>query len=288
MTAAAQHAHDDHDGPDPAAALRAGPDAERPRFPGAAESAPVRTYCQVCALSSDAKPLLKIEPKAESLFDTLLDRGLYFDAIRVAARCMHPWRALEWAREGVGELRPPEAGSADEERLATIDAWMDKPSEAERRVLMDRAREEEFESVACWVMASAGWTYGSIAPEHIGVAVPPPDGLAGKAAATALILAAQQDAADRRLKSADAATLQLLERGLEFAQMDAPDPWPPIDEEQPEEEEITPVDSLATPIGEAVVRPGAAPTTVERPQRPAIPRPKPGPDEGGWAPKALR
>ncbi|MEO0482451.1 MAG: hypothetical protein AAF138_02415 [Planctomycetota bacterium] len=288
MSAAAHHNQAHAEGPDPASALRAKPDAERPRFIGPAETAAVKSYCGVCAFSSAAKPLIKIEPQVESLFDTLLDRGHYFDAIRLAARCMHPWRALEWAREGVAELLPPEEGSPDEERFAAIDTWIEKPSEAERRKLMDRAREEEFESPACWVMASAGWTYGSIAPEHIGVAVPPPDGLAGKAAATALILAAQQDAAERKAKTADPAALRLLERGLEYAQMESPDPWPPIDEDAPEEEEaLTPLDTLATPVGEAVVRPSTAPQPVERPQRPEIPRPKPSQGDAGWAPEAL-
>lgn len=258
--------------------------APLPRLPHAPADAKPRDYAKTVAFSAAAKPLAKTAATSEELLDVLIDRGHYLDAIRLTARATHPWRCVEWALEALRQEAPPEPGSDDDERLALVEQFLDKPSDAARVELMDRARQDEYESPACWVMAAAGWSYGSIAPQHLGVVIPPPEGLCAKTSATAITLVAQA-----KPKLVGVTAPRLLALGLDYARMDPPEPWPPEDEPPPPEdpeERKRKVGSLAKPTGEAVVT-KRVDTTPTRPAPPPIRPTGPARDDGDWAPKPL-
>ncbi|MEL7472088.1 MAG: hypothetical protein AAGK04_02135 [Planctomycetota bacterium] len=257
-----------------------------PRLPRVPEGADLREYTAIASLSREAKLLLPTHRDAESLLETLLDKGLYLDAIRLVARATHPQRSVEWALEDVrlhGDIEP---GSDDDVRLAEVEQWLEKPNEDGRQSMMDRARAEGYPCAGSMVMGAVGWAYGSLGPKDLGVIVPPPDGLASKSAANALIVTAT-----RRPKLIGVIAPKMIRRGLEHAQMEEPEPWPPEDEvpEMEPEDGRPELPTLSKATAPAVITGPRQAEAYKPPAPPIRPATKPGeqPDQGGWAPKPL-
>lgn len=241
-----------------------------------------RPFCEPVDLSDEAKELLADLMTVEQFLGAMIAAKHFLDAIRLVARAIAPIQAVAWAHECVGEVLPPEKGSPDDELFRLTEDWLAEPDEKLRRGAMDKAAEVGYDGAAAWVVAAIGWSGGSIAP-ITAPPVDPPDGLGGRAASGAIIIAAVVDI-DTIVKT----SRRFLDRGLEIAaerpaKPVVPGPEPeaePMPEDKPAE-----IRSLSRSIGEPT-----APAQYEVQRKPPPPpfRPKPPDDPGsGWAPKPL-
>jgi hypothetical protein len=134
-------------------------------------------------LSDDAKSKLHADATPSAFMRELVSAGLLVDAVKYLAQAIGPERAISWSLACVKELRAerfPESAPA----LAAFDAWVNDPSDANRRAAAEVAGKGPEKSLGLAIFFSGG----SIAPPDVN-AIPPPPRLAEKLAAGAIMLA---------------------------------------------------------------------------------------------------
>ncbi|AMV28387.1 hypothetical protein VT84_28545 [Gemmata sp. SH-PL17] len=144
------------------------------------------------ALSEPAKALINPAHTPRQFFDVLAAQPeLAEDAIRFLAAALPKRESVWWALGCVRAAFPkpvPEVTRA----IATADAWVKEPTEANRRACGDAASAANYGTAPGCLAASAFWSGGSLAPPHLAV-VPPRDDLTATAVAAAILLAATVD-----------------------------------------------------------------------------------------------
>jgi hypothetical protein len=137
---------------------------------------------------------------ADAYFARLVDEGRLEEATRFVAAWLGPRRAVWWATLCVwNALRsaPPEDGATSAAAIDAAVAWVVDPTESNRRAAQAAAELVGFATPAGAAATAAFWSEGSISlpgqPE-----VPPPLGVAAKAAANAVLMAAAAPAAAQR------------------------------------------------------------------------------------------
>lgn len=197
-------------------------------------------------LSDPSIELLEDGMTVEPYLLAVREAGEVLDAIRVLACVLPPAVAVDWCRATVLEAYPDGSSKHAAGLMATVDAWVADPEDdGLRRAAMEAAEASEYTGPESWVAAAVGWSGGSIAPPHVEM-VPPPPGLAGRAAGGAIVMAVVRDPA-KTIPTAEAA----LEVGLALA-AEVPMPVPAREGESGAAEAPVEIRSLNRPVGEAV------------------------------------
>ncbi|MEC4750123.1 hypothetical protein [Methylomicrobium sp. Wu6] len=145
--------------------------------------------CRDIELDPQAIRCLESDPAPVEFLNALLERQLYPDAVRFLARALPKREATWWAcictRGMMGQGTPPASLNA----LEAAEQWVYKPTEANRRLADAAAQATSFDGPASWAAMAAFWSDGSMAPENASPVIPP-ENLASKAVAGAVMLAA--------------------------------------------------------------------------------------------------
>src|SRR5579883_1307670 len=141
---------------------------------------PVTELVEHAELGDRARSKLRPDATPSAFMRELVSEGLMIDAVRFLAQAIGPARAVAWALACLRELRAENNGAA----LATFDAWLADPSDANRRAAANASEDGPEKSLGLAIFFSGG----SIAPPDVNP-VPPPPHIAEKLAAGAIILA---------------------------------------------------------------------------------------------------
>ena len=161
---------------------------------------PARDVCLTAPAAGPWPTFPDASEAADAYFAGLVNEGRLEEATRFVAAWLGPRRAVWWAALCAWKalrLAPPEDG---DKSVAAIDAavgWVVEPTESNRRAAQAAAERVGFATPAGAAATAAFWSEGSISlpgqPE-----VPPPPGVAVKAAANAVLMAAAAPSADER------------------------------------------------------------------------------------------
>ncbi|CAO3460113.1 hypothetical protein [Azospirillum argentinense] len=171
-----------------------------------------RDVADLCTLDDAARLLLAPDQSPTDYLAALIGAGRRADAVRVLAHALPPREAVWWACVCIRATLPPDAPEPVLSALESARAWVFQPSDANRRAAYASAQATDFQHAASWAAVGAFWSGGSMAPAGA-PDVPAPDGLAGKAVAAAVILAAvsrQPEQGNQRLAA-------FLDSGLDIA-----------------------------------------------------------------------
>ena len=171
-----------------------------------------RDVADLCTLDDAARLLLAPDLSPADYLVALIGDGRHADAVRVLAHTLPPREAVWWACVCVKATLPSDVPEPVLSALEAARAWVFQPSEANRRAAYASAQSTDFQHAASWAAVGAFWSGGSMAPANA-PDVPAPDGLAGKAVAAAVILAAvsrQPERGNQRLAA-------FLDSGLDIA-----------------------------------------------------------------------
>jgi len=161
---------------------------------------PARDVCLMAPAAGPWPALPEAAEAADAYFARLVDEGRLEEAARFVAAWLGPRRAVWWATLCVwNQLRttPPEEGYASVAAIDAAVAWVTDPTETHRRAAQAAAELIGYATPAGAAATAAFWSEGSISlpgqPE-----VPPPAGVAVKAAANAVLMAAAAPSAAER------------------------------------------------------------------------------------------
>jgi hypothetical protein len=166
---------------------------------------PLRQLCVLAELNPEALGLLDDRVGARDFLQRLTNPpdgaapegeesppALEPDAVRLLSHALPARESVWWAwasvRRVMGETPPAPVLAT----LAAAEAWIAKPTDANRRAAYQRAEEDGGASPAGLVALAAWLSGGSLAPSDA-PEVPPPPFSAAKAVAGAVIIAAVQD-----------------------------------------------------------------------------------------------
>lgn len=166
--------------------------------PGAADRLAAETTMRASTLvaalelGEAALGLLEAETKPRQYINTLAEKGLYADAIKVMAAALDKAAAVRWGLACVQADGAPTKAKSDAVCRAAVEAWLAEPSEKNRRLAMNLSETSGLTSAYHWLAAATGWSGGSLAPAEFDE-VRPPEHLTAVAVACAIRLAAQTD-----------------------------------------------------------------------------------------------
>ena len=142
------------------------------------------------SLSDDARALVPGAPTLHSLLLALVEAKLHGDAARLLVRGLPRRYAVAWVCDCFrrdAEIQPLSAADADCLRCA--EAWIAEDTDTNRRVALQQAEANRFETPGSWLAAAAAWSGGSLAPPGYATVVPA-EHLSGDACYAALCLLA--------------------------------------------------------------------------------------------------
>lgn len=152
--------------------------------------------CQDIELDREALQSLVVELAPDAFLHNLIELKYYPDAVRFLARALPKREATWWAcisaRSAIDAQTPAEILKS----LEAAEAWVYKPTEANRRAAYAAAEVASFDNPAAWAAMAAFWSEGSMAPENA-PPVAPADNLTARAVAGAVMLAAVQHQTDK-------------------------------------------------------------------------------------------
>jgi hypothetical protein len=156
--------------------------------PAALPAEPARKICETVGLSEPAQGQLDDTIEILPFIDKLTKEKLLLDAVRVLAAWLSKRKAVWWGagciESACGARLPAQA-----DLLARARAWVEKPTEENRRAALEAAETADPKFPACWLARAAGWSGGSLSPSGLPV-VPPDEHLTAQALTGALLLAA--------------------------------------------------------------------------------------------------
>jgi hypothetical protein len=165
---------------------------------------PLRQLCALAELNPEALGLLDDRVEARDFLQRLTSSAetaaaegadppeLEPDAVRLLAHALPARESVWWAWASVRRVMGENAPAPVVATLAAAEAWIAKPTDANRRAAYQRAEEDGGASPAGLVALAAWLSGGSLAPSDA-PEVPPPPFSAAKAVAGAVIIAAVQD-----------------------------------------------------------------------------------------------
>jgi hypothetical protein len=127
---------------------------------------------------------LALEPYA--FIDERVRDGKAREALAFCALLLPRREAVHWLCQALRDT-PPAATGNDETLLKLAEDWVRTPSEAARRAAMDAGMEDRQKGACAWAALAAGWSGGSLSPNHE-QPVPPPAHLTGHAVKVGLTL----------------------------------------------------------------------------------------------------
>jgi hypothetical protein len=148
--------------------------------------------CQTIELNEAANALLQNNPTSASYIQQLVDKEFYTDAVKVLAHALPKREAVWWACLCARKTLTEKSSAAENKAIELAEAWVYKPSEENRKLLIPIAETAHFKNAASWAVVAAFWSGNNISftPE---VTIPPTEGLTAKAVTGAIITAAVSD-----------------------------------------------------------------------------------------------
>lgn len=125
----------------------------------------------------------------EEMFDALRAEGRVEEAAMFLGQALPRFEAVAWAARSVRDLAPVAPNTPDGDALKAALLWLQDPSEHRRRAAFDAAQQASDASPQRLCALAVFFSGGSMAPENL-QPVPPPKDVAGKFAASAVLLAA--------------------------------------------------------------------------------------------------
>ena len=145
--------------------------------------------CARFALGDEAKKLLSDSMGVGAFLEKLVAEKQHADAVRLLAHALPKreavWWALQCASEATGSEPPPAVTAA----LAATEAWVNSPTEENRRAAQPAYEAAELKTPAGCAALAAFMSGGSMAPPNV-PAVPPGEHLTAHAASGAVMMAA--------------------------------------------------------------------------------------------------
>ena len=148
--------------------------------------------CQTIELNETAKVLLQACPTSVDYIQQLVDKKLYTDAVKVLAHALPKREATWWACLCARKTLTDTLLATESKAIELAEAWVYKPSEENRKLLIPLVETAHFKSAASWAAVAAFWSGSNISltPE---VTIPATEGLTAKAVIGAIITAAVSD-----------------------------------------------------------------------------------------------
>ena len=154
-------------------------------------NAEIPAVAQLGELGTEAQALVPAATGPEGFVASLMDAGLFGDAVRFLAYALRPREGVWWAclaaRAYIDAGHPVQP--VDTDALTAAEAWVFKPDEDNRRTAYDRAMATGFQTPASWAAMATFWSGGSISAPNLPT-VPPPANALGRAIWGAVIIAA--------------------------------------------------------------------------------------------------
>ena len=119
----------------------------------------------------------------------LAAQGAFAKAVRVQAHLLPKREAVWWGILSVDAACGDSLGAEDETAKEAALAWVEQPSDGQRRQCEAAAGKTKLDGPGSWLAMAAFWSGGSIAPEEMGE-VKPDEKLTGQAIASSLMIAA--------------------------------------------------------------------------------------------------
>ena len=145
--------------------------------------------CRQFFIGDGAKKLLTPDLTAEQYLQLLVKEKQYVDAIRMLAFALPTRQAILWASFCAREFSQANASDKSSAALETVDKWLAKPSDENRREAMKAAEQAEFDTPAGSAALAVFFSGGSIAPPDAPV-VAPQESLTPNSVFSAVMLAA--------------------------------------------------------------------------------------------------
>lgn len=155
-----------------------------------------KLLCQTLDLDESAKLLLNDKLSSADYIQQLIDKALYTEAVKVLAHALPKREATWWAclcaRKTLTSKSPP----AEMKGIELAEAWVYKPSEENRKLLLPIIAQTTYKNAANWAALAAFWSGNNISlnPD---VVIPPTEGLTAKAVTGAVITAAVSDTPEK-------------------------------------------------------------------------------------------
>jgi hypothetical protein len=148
--------------------------------------------CQTIELNEAAKVLLQACPISADYIQQLVDKELYTDAVNVLAHALPKREAVWWACLCARKTLTATSLATESKTIELAEAWVYKPSEENRKLLIPIAETAHFKNAASWAAVAAFWSGNNISltPE---ITIPATEGLTAKAVTGAIITAAVSD-----------------------------------------------------------------------------------------------
>ena len=124
-------------------------------------------------LEAESRALLTEDQKPSDFLETLIEKGLYHDAITFLAHSLPVREAVWWACVCTRYF-VEDSDVKYQLALSAAEAWVYQPTEQNRRVAEKYAEEGDYATPASWAAAAAFWSGGSITAEGEPAMAPPP------------------------------------------------------------------------------------------------------------------
>jgi len=174
-----------------------------------------KSASEICArfeMSEEARGMARAGQTPAQLFDLLMEKQQFLDAIKYLSHALPKRESVWWACTC---LKLSAAIGADAKGVAALRAaekWVNDPSEENRQAAMPAAEAARFGTPAGCVALAVFFSGGSLGPPNV-AAIPPAETLTGDAVAGAVMLSAviqSPEKAPERYRS-------FLARGVEIA-----------------------------------------------------------------------
>lgn len=136
--------------------------------------------------------------------DAAMEREWYQDAIQFLAHKMPGKTAIQWARDCVRELAPPDPNTGPQRALSAVDRWLQFPDDTARWGAKEAAEESGLSSPADFVAMAVFLCDGSITPPGSPPTAPPSHAdrkMAAGSILTAVVAHTPERAAERYRKA---------------------------------------------------------------------------------------
>jgi hypothetical protein len=155
---------------------------------------------------------LDLATPPQDFFAELRNQGRLDEAAMFLGQALPRYEVVAWAARALDNIKPAKGSPRPENAhaLAAARAWLEDPSEPSRRAAFEASNAAGEDAPERFLALAAFFSGGSMAPETC-PPVPPPREAAGKFAATAILVAANQSS-DRQ-----AALLKALDQGAALA-----------------------------------------------------------------------
>lgn len=173
-------------------------------------SVPLPQAMEAIGMTSPAIDLASQSSSAMKAIQSLVQRDLIDDALRCLTVLLDPLSRLNWCYQlldQVVDLPSPHDG------MTLVQFWLKQPCESQRQKIAARVNWNRKQDPVTWLMASIGWTGGSLSgPTSIHVA--PTDQLVATGVITALNLAGAKNNASEFQRQAIELGMSFLETNL--------------------------------------------------------------------------